>query len=43
MPAADPQLAERIIDNYISNLTYKIGRQIIKKVNEGKYKLNFRF
>ena len=43
MPAVDSYIAERTIDNYINNLTNKIGRQIIKKVNEGKYKLNFRF
>jgi len=43
IPGIDNISSERTIDYYISNLTSKIGLQLIKKVNEGKYKLSLRF
>lgn len=34
---------EKTIESYIGNLANKLGRQLIMKVTEGKYRLNLRF
>ncbi len=43
IPGTDTVSPAKSIENFISNLTLKMGRHLIMKVTEGKYRLNLKY